>query len=58
MCLEFTTGAVSTASGRNQFAVLALELLVGMRVGEATSAGDLHGLAANDLCFSSPGARV
>ena len=36
------------------FALLALELLGGMRVGEATSAVDLHGLAANDLCFASP----
>ena len=35
-------------------ALLALELLGGLRVGEATSSGDLHGLEANDLCFLQP----
>ena len=35
-------------------ALLGMELLGGMRVGEATSSGDMHGLAANDLCFSTP----
>ena len=39
-------------------ALLALELLGGMRVGEATSSGDLHGLSANDLCFSTPTPRA
>ena len=34
-------------------ALLVLELLAGLRVGEATSSGDLHGLVANDLCFLS-----
>ena len=34
--------------------LLTLELLAGLRVGEATSSGDLHGLAANDLAFLKP----
>ena len=35
-------------------ALLALELLAGLRVGEATSSGDLHGLEANNVCFMKP----
>ena len=35
-------------------ALLVLELLAGLRVGEATSSGDLHGLEANNLCFLRP----
>ena len=35
-------------------ALLVLELLAGLRVGEATSSGDLHGLEANNLCFLKP----
>ena len=35
-------------------ALLVLELMAGLRVGEATSSGDLHGLEANDLCFLKP----
>ena len=35
-------------------ALLVLELLAGLRVGEATSSGDLHGLEANSVCFLSP----
>ena len=34
--------------------LLVLELLAGLRVGEATTSGDLHGLEANKLCFLSP----
>lgn len=34
--------------------LLVLELLAGLRVGEATSSGDLHGLDANDLAFLTP----
>ena len=34
--------------------LLVLELLAGLRVGEATSSGDLHGLEANSLCFLNP----
>ena len=34
--------------------LLVLELLCGMRVGEATSSGDDHGLAANDCCLQTP----
>ena len=35
-------------------ALLVLELLAGLRVGEATASGDLHGLEANNLCFLKP----
>ena len=34
--------------------LLILELLAGLRVGEATSSGDLHGLDANNLCMLRP----
>ena len=34
--------------------LLVLELLGGMRVGEATSSGDLHGVEANNVCFLQP----
>ena len=34
--------------------LLVLELLAGLRVGEATSSGDLHGLEANNVCFLRP----
>ena len=33
---------------------MVLELLAGLRVGEATSSGDLHGVEANSVCFLSP----
>ena len=35
-------------------ALLVLELLGGLRVGEATSSGDLHGIEANSVCFLEP----
>ena len=35
-------------------ALCMLEVLAGLRVGEATSSGDLHGLEANSLCFLRP----
>ena len=35
-------------------ALLVLELAGGLRVGEATSSGDLHGLDANDVAFLTP----
>ena len=35
-------------------ALLILELLGGLRVGEATSGGDLHGLLANNIVFAVP----
>ena len=34
--------------------LLILELLAGLRVGEATSSGDLHGLEANNTLFLTP----
>ena len=34
--------------------LLTLELMAGLRVGEATASGDLHGLDANSLCFLTP----
>ena len=40
-------------SWRSQ-ALLVLELLAGLRVGEATAGGDLHGLEANNMCFITP----
>lgn len=35
-------------------ALMVLELCGGLRVGEATAGGDMHGLLANDLCFQRP----
>ena len=39
---------------KRTLALLTLELMAGLRVGEATSSGDLHGLSANGICFLVP----
>ena len=61
--IETTIEQVCSRGKNNQFnhllaartlALLMLELLAGLRVGEATSSGDFHGLDANDVHFLTP----
>ena len=48
------SAALNRVLAARTFALLALELLGGIRVGEATSSGDLHGVVANDTSFFTP----
>ena len=51
VCSRGVHSSLNEILSSRTMALLVLELLAGLRVGEATAGGDLHGLEANNMCF-------
>ena len=58
VCAKTTNERLNEVLEHRTEVLLVLELLAGLRVGEATSSGDLHGLEANSVCFLKPLGRA